>query len=331
MQGECMIEQINKILSSSKTVAIIGHINPDGDCFGSICGMHDYITSSFDCLVHCFAECKNIAEEFIPFIDNMLFNAQPQAKYDTCICVDTADLGRLGVYQDIFTNSVHTICIDHHATNTGFADINLINLRPSNCENIYHLLKASNYKFEIATLGKISAGIFSDTLNLTTSSVNPETFNTIADIQSYGVNINKIRQYFFGGNSLVQFKLLSTAMNSARFYHNNTIMHMEITQSQMDEIGATQEDLNPIVSQAFCMKHSLCAFLITPRNNQTHISFRARDGIDVSIIAQHFGGGGHKPASAFTSPSVDNNDINYIINSLIKQINLLPKNKENLF
>ena len=108
-------------------------------------------------------------------------------------------------------------------------------------------------------------------------------------------------------------------------------MVMRITTDQLTAAGGTQEDLNPIINQAFCMKHAKAALLITPRNGQAHVSFRSRGDIDVSVLAQHFGGGGHKPAAAFTKPELSNEDLKFIINSLAKQINALPEEKENLF
>jgi len=326
-----MNNQIDKILSTCTTVAIIGHVNPDGDCFGSICGMHDYIVTKFKASVHCFADCNMVAEEFVPFVDNLKFNLAPLSKYDACICVDTADLGRLGKYTEIFNNSTYTICIDHHATNVGFADINMITHAPSNSENVYNLLKANNYVASKSTLSKICAGILTDTANLSTDAVNAETFEILAEIKRAGVDVHGLQRFFFGGNTLPQFKLLSKALNSAKLYNNNTIIVMQITQGEMDECGATQEDLSPIISEAFCMKHALCALLITPRNNQTHVSFRARHGLDVSIIAEQFGGGGHKPAAAFTVLDFDNNDLQNIINQLTIQINNLPKQNKNIF
>lgn len=326
-----MNKEIDKTLSKSKSVAIIGHINPDGDCFGSISGVYDYIVDKFKCLIHCFAECNTVAEEFEPFIENLPFNPNLLEKYDTCICVDTADLGRLGKYADIFNNSKNTICIDHHATNTGFADINIITNASSNCENIYYLLKDNGYKAKTSTLGKLCAGMLTDTNNLSTNSVTEQTYLAFAEMKKAGVDVYNIRQFFFSGNTLVQYKLLALAMNSAKFYNNNTIMVMKITKSQMKKIGATADDFSPIINQAFRMKHALCAILITPRNNQTHVSFRAKQGIDVSIIAQHFGGGGHKPAAAFTVPTFTEKNLQYILENLTLQINSLPKHNKKLF
>ena len=72
-----MNPQINHLLSKSKNVAVIGHINPDGDCFGSLSAVNDYIAAKHNCLVHCFAQCETIAEEFKPFAKDINFNPQP--------------------------------------------------------------------------------------------------------------------------------------------------------------------------------------------------------------------------------------------------------------
>lgn len=320
------------MLSGTKNVAIIGHINPDGDCFGSISSIGDYISLNFpNCTVHSFAECDTIAEEFKPFTKDLTFNIQPLNHYDVCICVDAASIGRLGKYIDVFNNSTHTICIDHHATNKGFAQTNLVNPISSNCENIYNLLKDANFDLPKSTAGKLFAGIITDTNNLSTNSVTKNTYLTVLDLINKGIDTYKIIRYFLNSNSMPQFKLLSMAMNSAKFYNNDTIMIMEITKEQLASTGGTQEDLNPIINQAFCMKHALGAVLITPRNNQTHVSFRGREDLDVSVLAQHFGGGGHKAAAAFTTPTFTVQDLQYIIEQLSQQINSLPPKNENIF
>lgn len=326
-----MNTQINNILSTASKVAIIGHINPDGDCFGSMSAVNDYIATKFNCLVHCFAQCDTIAEEFKPFAKDLNFNPVAELNYDVCICVDTGDLCRLGKYLDVFNSSKQTICIDHHATNKGFAQINFINLRASNCENIYTMLKQANFDIPKSTAGKLFAGIVTDTNNLSTNAVTIETYNAVMDLMDKGINSYKIIKFFMGGNSMPQFKLLSLAMNGAQFYNNNTIMVMQITPEQLARAGGTQEDLNPIINQAFCMKHAKCALLITPRNGQAHVSFRSRGDIDVSILAQHFGGGGHKSAAAFTRPTFTKEDLQYTIATLSEQINQLPEDTESLF
>lgn len=326
-----MNTEIDKILSKSKTVAIIGHINPDGDCFGSLSAISDYICTKFGLEVHCFAECDTIAEEFRPFTKDIIFNPHPLSNYDICISVDVASLSRLGVYKHIFENSSNTICIDHHATNKGFAQLNIIEPRSSNCENIYNLLKEAKFNITKSTAGKLFAGIVTDTNNLSTNTVTNDTYLAVIDLISKGINYHKIIKFFLGGNSMVQFKLLSIAMSGAKFYNNNTIMVMQITPEQLKSTGGTQEDLNPIINQAFCMKHAKSAILITPRNGQTHVSFRGRGDIDVSVWAQHFGGGGHKAASAFTTPEFTKQDLKYIIESLAHEINNLPQETDNLF
>ena len=191
-----MNKEIDKMLSHSNSVALIGHINPDGDCFGSLSAVNDYILSKFNCTVHCFAECDTIAEEFQPFARDIIFNPTPLAHYDTCICLDSASVGRLGIYQDIFDNATQTICIDHHATNSGYADLNIIETRSSNCENIYNMLKRANFDIPKSTAGKLFAGIVTDTNNLSTNTVTIDTYLAVIDLIAKGINYYKIIKFF---------------------------------------------------------------------------------------------------------------------------------------
>ncbi len=327
-----MDKQINKILSKCQNIAIIGHINPDGDCFGSMSAVNDYIKTKYNqCNIHCFADCNIVAEELRPFTKDLVFNPTPLSKYDCCFCVDTADLGRLGKFIEVFNCCENTICIDHHATNKGFATLNYINIISSNCENVYNMLKQAKFNINPSTAGKLFAGIVTDTNNLSTSSVTDKTFLAVADLCSLGINRHRIYNHFMDGNSKVQFKLLSIAMNSAEFYNNDTIMVMKISSKDLAKVGGKQEDLNCIINQAYCIKDVKSALLISPRGNQSHVSFRSRGDVDVSIVAQHFGGGGHLPAAAFTAPTFTKKDLAYIIDNLTNQINNLPKEKNNLF
>ena len=205
-----MNKQIDNLIANAQAVAIVGHINPDGDCFGSISGVCDYINTKFGRMVHCFADCDIVAEEFEPFVKDLNFNPEPLSEYDICICVDTADINRLGKYAEIFNSSKHTICIDHHATNTNFAQINLINTRASNCENVYHLLKDNGYEINKSLAGKLFAGIVTDTNNLSTNSVTDETYFTVAELKSKGIDSYRIKNFFFGGNSMPQFQMFAT-------------------------------------------------------------------------------------------------------------------------
>lgn len=326
-----MNKQIDKLLLKSKNVAIIGHINPDGDCFGSMCAVHDYIESKFKCNIHCFADCEKVGNDFVDFVDNLTFNPTIKDAYDLCICVDTADENRLGRYTEVFSRSLQTICIDHHNGNTNFANINIVEARPSCCEILYYLFKNIKFIPSKTTLSKLYAGIITDTNNLTTNSVSQDTYLAVADIVQSGVNTYKIRQFFFGGNSLPEFNLLSLAMSTAKLYNNNTIMIMQLSKNDLKKCNADVEDLNGIINQAFCLKSAICAVLITQRYEKFHISFRAKGDIDVSKIAKLYGGGGHKPASACTVEKVTKQMLNDIIENLSNQINSIPKTTKNIF
>ena len=66
--------------------------------------------------------------------------------YDVVICLDCANVSRLGKFEDIFKNAKHTVNIDHHESNEKFADNNYIYTCSSTCELIYIISKALNWE-----------------------------------------------------------------------------------------------------------------------------------------------------------------------------------------
>lgn len=325
-----MNKQIDKLLSKATSVALVAHINPDGDAYGSLSASYKYIKSKFGCEVDCFAETNNIADEFANIVKEINFNVEPRNNYSVCIVLDSADKTRLGKFVSVFDSSETTICIDHHITNIGYADINIIREISSNCELIYHLLKDNKFKFDKEIMSRLYVGMLTDTNNFTTSLVNENTYLALADFARVGVNITELYKLFYS-NSLVQFKLLAFAMNSVQMYNDNTIMVMQITKSQMNKVGATKEDLNGIINQAFNIRKCLSALLITPRDDKMHCSLRCKQGIDVSSVATVYGGGGHKEASAFKVDKFTKNMLNDIIASLTLQISKLPTDNKQWF
>ncbi len=325
-----MNKQIDKLLAKAENVALISHLNPDGDAYGSLSATYKYITTKFKCRVHCFAECDTVTKEFKDVVEGINLNVEPNPKYSVCITLDCSDKGRLGKYLSVFDSSETTICIDHHATNTGFADINIIEKVSSNCEILYYLLKNNKFQCTKEMQGVLYVGMLTDTNNFTIPLVNEMTYRALADFAKNGVNMRDIYKHYFS-NTFIQFKLLSYAMNSIKMFTGNKIMVMEITKGQMNKLGATKEDLGGVINQAFNIRDCLFALLITPRDGKDHCSLRCRSGLDVSVIASTYGGGGHVEASAFKVDKFTKVMLNDIVNAMTNQIRNLPPSNKKLF
>ena len=134
---ETMIDQAGKIV-------ILGHVNPDGDCVGSCLAVYNYI-KEWDSSKAVTVRLERLPSKFsyLSGFDAIETEAGEET-YDLCICLDSSDEERLGDFKSCFDRSAKTICIDHHITNRGYEQENVIDGHASSaCEVVYGQLDES--------------------------------------------------------------------------------------------------------------------------------------------------------------------------------------------
>ena len=139
-------------LADAKTVAIAGHVRPDGDCAGSCLATYNYIKNYFPHVkVDLYLEPIPNIFKFMKRSEEILSEWPDDRKYDLFIAQDCGDAKRLGNAAKYFESAVHTICVDHHVSNQNFAEHNYIFPDASStCELIFELLPDERIDREIA-------------------------------------------------------------------------------------------------------------------------------------------------------------------------------------
>mgnify|MGYP000051959231 CR=1 FL=1 len=119
---------LNKILEPAKTIAIGGHVRPDGDCVGSCMAMYQYIQNNLSGQRSgCFSGGNPIY-----ILQNQMGRMRFYMRltrvniYDLFIVLDCGDTGRLEFSVPLFVSAGHTLCIDHHVSNICFAQDNYV-------------------------------------------------------------------------------------------------------------------------------------------------------------------------------------------------------------
>ena len=137
-----MIDNFNELLSNSKTVAISGHIRPDGDCVGSCMAMYNYVATYYPKIeVHVYLDPIPNIFKFFKNADKIedVHTLPEDTVFDLYIALDCSEGHRLGDAFNFFSKAKHTVCIDHHLTNGGFAEFSyIIPDDSSTCELIYN-------------------------------------------------------------------------------------------------------------------------------------------------------------------------------------------------
>lgn len=184
---------LNKVLENVSTIAIGGHVRPDGDCVGSCVGLGQYIRENYsDKIVDIYL--KDIPESFhfLKGTETILESVDDEEKvYDLFISLDCGDTDRLEYSKTLFNKAKHTFCVDHHISNIGFADVNhIVPEASSTSELVYGLLDEEKISQNVAEA--LYLGIVHDTGVFQYSCAGPETFRVAANLLEKGIDGPKI-------------------------------------------------------------------------------------------------------------------------------------------
>jgi phosphoesterase RecJ-like protein len=292
---------ISEILIGKDTVALGGHISPDGDCVGSCVGLYLYIKKNFP-LIDVDIYMEEIPSIFDMLagtdkINNQVFDATKS--YDLFISLDCADKERLGFALPLFNQGKMTLCIDHHVSNIGYADMNIIVPDASSTsEVIYHLLDDDGIDVEIASA--LFLGIVHDTGVFRFSNTSPETLEIAATLLRKGVKNGEIIEKTYYERTYLQAKIIGKALAECELILDDRCLFYVLTAKEMKEQNAIISDLDGIVSQLWSTKDiEVAIFIYELGEGYFKVSLRSSDQVDVSQIAKKFGGGGHKKAAGF--------------------------------
>jgi phosphoesterase RecJ-like protein len=316
-----MIKNLANQLEGVKAVAIAGHVRPDGDCAGSCLGVYNYIMDNYkDIEVDVYLEEIADVFHFIKNSDKIDSHFKKEKKYDLFLSLDSGDKERLGEALKYFEGAKKTICIDHHISNTGFADINhILPKASSTCEVVYTLLDED--KISKATAEALYTGIAHDTGVFQYSNTSELTMNIAGKLISKGIDFSRIIEETFYKKTYIQNQILGRALLESILLLNGKIIISTLSKADLDFYGVTSKDLDGIVSQLRVTVGIECAiFLYETGNHEYKVSMRSTDRIDVSKIASYFGGGGHAKAAGCTMAGTIHDVVNNLSVHIEKQL-----------
>ncbi|MBO4562971.1 MAG: bifunctional oligoribonuclease/PAP phosphatase NrnA [Clostridia bacterium] len=299
------IEAFNSIIDGIErfdSFSILTHVSPDGDTLGSALAMHILLTGMGK-------KAEVICEEPVPHIYKYLPRAYKvvlpeRAKgYDCVIAVDCADMQRFKKAEHIFRNAAFTMAIDHHFTNKGYADANLICPEASAaCEVVYELYKLMDRPIDYAAAVCLYTGIVTDTGNLTYSNTTPRCIRMVAEMYENGLNITEINRNIYRTIPFSKTRLQGFVLSNMKLEQEGRVGIATLTVADMDRFGATNEDCEGIVDSVRDVESvKVAIFIREGRDGTFKVSLRSKECADVGRIAGKYGGGGHAAAAGYTS------------------------------
>ena len=309
------------ILEGKTRAAISGHVRPDGDCIGSCLGLYLYLKEQYPHI------CTDVYLEEIPGAYRMIKGTDevksqiPEGEvYDVFFCLDCGDKERLGFSAPLFEAAKETVCIDHHVSNEAFADQNhIVPDASSTSELVFTLLDKEKISKEAAEA--LYMGIVHDTGVFQYSCTSPETMEIAAELMRKGINGSEIIDKTYYEKTYVQNQILGRALLESMLIMDKRCIVSVIRQRSMEFFQAQPADLEGIVSQLRQTKDvEVAIFLHEVEPQKYKVSLRSKNKVDVSVIAKHFGGGGHVRAAGVTMKGSSHDVINNITARIALQL-----------
>ena len=293
MSKNCSLAETGDMLKAAQKLVIVSHVSPDGDTLGSsLALMHALRMLGKDVIMNVDDDISTVYS-FLPGIaEYRRFAPEESLDADLLVIIDASSADRAGNAMDV-VKSPAVLNIDHHKTNTRFADyLYLDSDAAATAEIIYSLLLEMGIKLnrDIATC--IYEGIYTDTGSFKYSNTTSNTLKTAADLLNYGVNPSLISDNM-ELKSRSQVEMLRKVLETLTFLKDGKIAYIEIPL----ELYNHNVETDTFISYPRYVEGVEIALLFKQvEANLTRVSFRSKE-IDVAKVALSFGGGGHKKAS----------------------------------
>ena len=294
-----IIDRILEALRAHRTFCVAGHIRPDGDCVGSQLGLTLALRNEGKKVV-----CWN--EDRIPqkyeFLDPGHIIQKPRRgmKFDCVIATDAATFERLGSVGRCIADRKLLINIDHHQSNTRYADLNWVSARePSTGELIYRLLKVAKWPITKPIADSLFTAVSTDTGSFQYSTTRPGTYHVAGELVRRGANLARICDEVYQSYPLSRARLLRHIYSHFRLTHHNKIAYFWLKKADFARTGADSSDAEGLIDHIRAIAPVVVACVFEELEPElTRVSLRSKsDQVSVNDIAAQFGGGGH-PAAA---------------------------------
>lgn len=315
------MEKITSELIGIKTVAIAGHIRPDGDCIGSCMGLYLYIKENYpEITVDVYLEQPKDGFSHIKYLDDVKTEYDESKEYDVFFILDTSTQERIGVAAKAFQRSKKTVCIDHHVSNNGYANVNVVVPGASSASEVLYTLLEKE-KVTKAAAEAIYTGIVHDTGVFQYSCTTPQTMRITAELMEHGFDFSKIIDKSFYEKTYIQNQVLGRCLMESIMVLDGKCIVGTLRRKDMEFYNVGPKDMDGFVQQ-LCITRGVevAIFMYEMKTQEFKVSLRSNGAVDVNKVASYFGGGGHVKAAGCTMQGSVYDVINNLTEPIEKQL-----------
>jgi len=272
---------------------ILTHRRPDGDTLGSgagLCAALREIGKQAYLL-----ENPETTARYVEYVADYIAPADfvPQ----TIVTVDTADAGILQINAGVYALGID-LCIDHHASNTGYGMYTCLEDHASCGELTYDVIAVLTGSVSASAALPLYVAVSTDTGCFAYANVTAHTLRVASELVGTGIDHGAVNKKLFRTKSKARIALDGAIFSSLQYFAEGRIAVVVLTQELMTACGVTEDDLDDVAAIPSQIAGVQIGILVKELPDGTcKASVRTASQVDANLICQRFGGGGHAMAA----------------------------------
>lgn len=301
-------ERVLLSLPLDARVLLACHKNPDGDALGSMLGFalglrqlgFRQITASFPGRFELPDTLRGL-----PGLELLSSSDEVTGSYDLVLAFDAASVERLGELTAAFRAAPVTVVLDHHASNTNFGEINLVDpAAAATAVVVDQLLARIGATLDARIAECLYVALATDTGSFRFSCT-PAVHELASRLIAQGIPTDVISRRLFETRPFGAIKLFAEVLARTVLEPEQAAGHgliwTYVTLSDLEAFGQRPQVLEALIDPVRCAEEADVACVIKEVNlGEWSVSLRSKGRIDVSKVAVVLGGGGHRSAAGFT-------------------------------
>ncbi|MFN2542151.1 MAG: bifunctional oligoribonuclease/PAP phosphatase NrnA [Chthoniobacterales bacterium] len=292
--------EIGQAFRTHDTIAILGHVRPDGDALGSELAL-GLSLRELGKNVHIWNE-EGMLEKY-SFLPRAELMSQPPAEpqdVDLAVALDTAIQNRLGTAGQAVRSAKLWINIDHHVSNPGYGDLVYIDpSAPATGQILFQLIKSEKLPLDRDIAENLFVAISTDTGSFQYPNTTAQTFEVAAELVRVGLDVGAISQKTYENYPRRRIELLRELLGTMQFDADGKVASFALDLKIAAELGVIPEDNEGLIDHLRAIRGVIAAvFFEELTDGKVRVSMRSKTAaVDVCTICEKFGGGGHKLAA----------------------------------
>ena len=309
------MRQLADFIKQGENFAVISHISPDGDTMGSAAALI-YALEKLGKRAQWFCE-GNIPAAFMKIEEIASLTKREKLKrFDIVICVDCSDEARLGSCAQLLKTIKRTAQLDHHRTNTFYAQVNAVYPHSAAGFLVMELLKELEIALDTHMARALFVSVSTDTGRLSHNGVTAEEVRQTAALYEYDIRQDELTGILFQTAALQKIRLRGRAIEHLATAFEGRVAYTYLDADDYSAFHAEQADSDDVVELCRSVEGAHIAFFIRQTEDGYKASLRCLPQYDVSAVCAAFGGGGHKLAAGCNLPGTRQQVLEQLLNAL---------------